>query len=149
MINVRNIHEQYVSVDEKNLVARRASYGLVVYKSNLMVLDTRSVNGKYWLIGGYKEGEETPEQTIKREALEESGHEVRVDKLIYQHKYNFAHPDGNFYLCQANYYTATSEGQNFLPHETTPLAWIPLIEVSPLGFHVLIQDAVKTFLATL
>lgn len=148
MISALNIHEQSVPFDESSLINRRASYGFVVYKSNLMVLDTRLINGKYWLIGGYKEGGETPKETIRREALEETGHEVSVGKLIYQHVYNFAHPDHNFYHCQADYYACTSGGQIELPRERTPIAWIPLIEVSPLGFHVLIQDAVKAFLST-
>lgn len=149
MISVLNIYEQPVQVNELDLVDRHAAYGFIIHQAQLMVLDTRQLNGKYWLPGGYIESGEVASQTIVREALEESGHRVNVNQLIYEHSYNFAHPNQKYYRCHAKYYLCASEGLVATPPESIPISWLPVIEVSPIGFHLLIQDAVTELLRSI
>ena len=88
------------------------------------------VFGRYYLLGGGIEGEETQEQCIQRECLEEAGHTCNVEA----------------FLCAAEWFTKDSVGKDahytqyyyygtLLGKETEPveqdheLVWIPLTQL--------------------
>lgn len=72
----------------------------VIIKDGKLLVIHRFNNGKeYWVFpGGGVEPGETDEQAAVREAKEETSVDVKVDKLLYRHKYD----DGTerlYYLC--------------------------------------------------
>lgn len=148
LLEVRDLHENKHLIEQADLKPRRASYGFIVDKGRLLVQDNRHVNKKYWLIGGATENGETPEETVAREALEEAGEKIAVGNQIYFHEYDFMRKKEVYYHCKVDYYQCTSEGKIAKPIELAPIAWLPIAEVSPMSFHILIQDAVRAFLSS-
>ncbi len=147
-IEARDIHGEKHLINGELLQPRKASYGFIVSRGKLLVQDNRKVTGKYWLVGGQREAGETPEETVIREAMEETGEEIQVRDQIYEHEYNFIMGAGKHYHCEVDYYDCVGQGKVATPIESAPLAWLPIAEISPMSFHILIQDAVRAFLVS-
>jgi len=75
------------------------SVGIILDGEKILLMH-RINNGKeyYTFIGGHKEGEETPEETLIREVREESSINIKPEKLLYR----LGTEDGfvNYFLCK-------------------------------------------------
>lgn len=70
--------------------------GVVITKDNKILLQKRSDNNEWGLIGGIMEIDETFHETAIREAKEETGLEVKLDNLIgIYHNYDMMWPNGD------------------------------------------------------
>lgn len=82
-------------------MSRRYSARAIIIKDEKILLMHRINDGHEYYVfpGGGVEDEETIEQAVLREVLEETSTQVKLDKLLYQHIYD----DGTsqfFHLCQ-------------------------------------------------
>lgn len=89
---------------EKNYQARYAAYAILMNDEEKIAL-VQAPNGAYFLPGGEIEGNETKEEAIEREMLEELGFEVvlseylgQADEYFYsRHRATFFYNPGYFY----------------------------------------------------
>ncbi|MEG1503184.1 MAG: NUDIX domain-containing protein [Enterococcus sp.] len=88
----------------KNYQARYAAYAILINDEQQIAL-VQAPNGAYFLPGGEIEGEETKEEAIEREMLEELGFEVvlaeylgQADEYFYsRHRDTYFYNPGYFY----------------------------------------------------
>jgi 8-oxo-dGTP diphosphatase len=66
----------------ENYHLRIGVYGIVLNSTKDKLVVVSPPNGSYLLPGGEKEKQETDEETLKRECVEELGYEVEVGKYI-------------------------------------------------------------------
>jgi 8-oxo-dGTP diphosphatase len=90
---------------------RHTARGIVVRDSQLLLMERWRPGKHYFSVpGGGIEPGETPEQTVEREILEETGLTVTVDRLVFEMR------DGerrhSFYLC------TYLDGEPFLPPDS-------------------------------
>lgn len=75
------------------------SVGIIIDEDKVLLMH-RINDGKeyYTFIGGHREGNENPEETLIREVSEESGVDVKPEKLLYR----LGDEDGfvNYFLCK-------------------------------------------------
>ena len=70
--------------------------GAIITRGDEILLQRRSDNGNWSLVGGLMELDETFEQTALREIKEETGLEVRLDYLVgVYHNHHAAWPNGD------------------------------------------------------
>jgi len=89
---------------EKNYKARYAAYAILVNDEEEIAL-VQAPNGAFFLPGGEIEGNETKEEAIEREMLEELGFEVvladylgQADEYFYsRHRTTYVYNPGYFY----------------------------------------------------
>lgn len=87
--------------------------GIVFDKENNILIDNRKeeklkeVDGKWELPGGKMEFGETPEETVKREVIEETGYKVKIEKMlaytkteIIEYKEKLQHTVIFYYICK-------------------------------------------------
>ncbi len=114
---------------------RIASRGLVFLPNRKMLAFVKQKTGQYKLPGGGKEGDETPEETFRREVLEETGYTVKnlhtlgITKGYTQDSYVFA--------ADADEYHGEHPDDAELADDAKP------IEISPEEF----LEEIKKFLA--
>lgn len=97
-----------VKETEKNYQARYAAYAILINDEEKIAL-VQAPNGAYFLPGGEIEGNETKEEAIAREMLEELGVEVvlsaylgRADEYFYsRHRDTFFYNPGYFYATKS------------------------------------------------
>lgn len=91
------------SIEGVDYIERRCAYGIIFNDSNQVAL--AQCNGEYFLPGGGVEGEESPQECIKRECIEELALDVKVDEFIYKgNLYHQSDKTGKYYLNIGNYY---------------------------------------------
>lgn len=127
------------TVSTNELSWRPSAYGIVIYKSNLLVLKQRS---GYDLPGGGIDYGEMPDKAAIREVKEESGIDVTNPKLIGVAStfFKFAHTSGEsiqsimlYYVCDHTGGDISSEG--FDEHEkgyAHGAEWWPLAKLDDL-----------------
>ncbi|MFH1971817.1 MAG: NUDIX domain-containing protein [Patescibacteria group bacterium] len=81
VINCKNNFDEYEDVPVEKFVFRPSAYG-IIYQKGKIVTSINKSNGKIWFPGGGIEINEKMEDGLRREILEETGLEVKVDKLI-------------------------------------------------------------------
>ena len=54
----------------------------VVFREDRLLLVREKINGLWTLTGGWVDPNETPREAVEREVMEESGHEVRAEKML-------------------------------------------------------------------
>ena len=77
-ITDKDIGENTIGMENPRL--RYASRGIVIREDGKIAVFNKSNKNEYKLPGGGKEGKETPEETFKREVLEETGYSTNVYK---------------------------------------------------------------------
>ncbi|MBM7711337.1 NUDIX hydrolase [Enterococcus xiangfangensis] len=97
-----------VKETDKNYQARYAAYAILINEEGNIAL-VQAPNGAYFLPGGEIEGNETKEEAIAREMLEELGYEVilsdylgQADEYFYsRHRTTFFYNPGYFYFAKS------------------------------------------------
>lgn len=102
----------------------------------------------HFLPGGGREGDETPEQTVRREVREELGRDIHlITRLGEATQYFFAASDNCHYKMHAVFFAArfTGAASN---NEPDLLHWLPASDAASHFFHACHTWAVQTFRAT-
>jgi 8-oxo-dGTP diphosphatase len=109
--------------EDKEYTLRQAVYGVMFSEQNDKIAVVRTERGNYFLPGGGLEDNETHEECLKREALEEIGMAIEVGPYIGSAQQYFSSPDGkeaflhegHFYFCfEINLLDIPSEEDHFL-----------------------------------
>lgn len=104
---------------------RVASRGIVL-KGNKMLAFLKQRTGQYKLPGGEKEGDETPEDTFRREVLEETGYTVKNIRKIGITK-GFTQVS-HVFVAEADEYRGENPDENEVAEDSKP------IEIEPEEF---------------
>lgn len=91
----------------KNYQARYAAYAIIENNGEIIVV--KAPNGAYFLPGGEIEGEETKEEAIDREMIEELGMEIVLERYLGQadeyfysrHRDTYFHNPGYFFVAES------------------------------------------------
>lgn len=116
--------------------------GIVFDKENNILIDNRKeeklkeVDGKWELPGGKMEFGETPEETVKREVMEETGYKVKIEKMltytkteIIEYKEKLQHTVIFYYICKV---IEKQEGSN--DSKINKIKWIAKDEIDNFNF---------------
>ena len=116
--------------------------GIVFDKENNILIDNRKeeklkeVDGKWELPGGKMEFGETPEETVKREVMEETGYKVKIEKMltytkteIIEYKEKLQHTVIFYYICKV---IEKQEGSN--DRKINKIKWIAKDEIDNFNF---------------
>jgi len=120
-----------------------------------ILLHRRADNGRWGLPGGGIERDETAEQAVVREVLEETGYEVEARRLIGVYSEpghtTISYPDGNSVCYVAlGFACRVVGGRPALSEETIEVGWFPLEALPdsvPLGHRQRIRDALANEVA--
>lgn len=115
---------------EVNYQERFAAYIVIADESKENIVLVQAPNGAYFLPGGEIEGNETKEETIRREMLEELGYEVVIDYYIGQadEYFHSNHRQTDFYN-PGYFYAAKSWKKVSEPLEDfNQVKWFPVDE---------------------
>ena len=115
--------------EDKEYILRPAVYCLMFnnQKDKIAIIETG--NGEYFLPGGGIENNETHEECMKREALEEMGMEIKLGRFIgYAQSYFFSTNECKYYLSEGHFYLCEMGTQVSEPTEENHL----LIWVEPI-----------------
>lgn len=100
------IHELRKLTGPRKLILNCA--GALIIRDNKILLQRRTDNGKWGLIGGLLEMNETYEEAALREIREETGLEVKLDAFLgIFHNHNMVWSNGDAAHVISAYYTAT------------------------------------------
>ena len=126
------IHDLRKYIGNKKILLNCA--GAVIVREGKILLQRRSDNGKWGLIGGLLELEETYEQAAIREIREETGLEVHLDSFLgLFHNYNMVWANGDRAHVIGAYYAATIvEGEPRTDEESLELKFFAPEELPPL-----------------
>ena len=117
-------------------LALGCSAGILDPTGNRILLVRRADNGRWAVPGGYMEPGETAAEAAAREALEETGLQVRVGRLIAVYSNPnilVEYPDGNRYQIVALYFAAEPIGGELRPSsETTEVGYFSQEEIERL-----------------
>jgi 8-oxo-dGTP diphosphatase len=123
---------------------RKGVYAVIFHttKSEVAVVQTR--RGHYFLPGGGIEGNETNEECLKRELLEETGYEIKIGSLIGK-ALNYFYSTMNEPICSEGYfYMAEFLHKTGYPVEDDHcLRWLHVEKVEQLLIHEHHQWAMK------
>ena len=100
-------HIRKVPVDQ--IQDRYGVYGLILRDRKILLMRVKQ-NNTFWFVGGAIEAGEDQEQALRREALEETGLQITIDRLFMRHDYFFHmshkskdfHCYNSYYLCRTN-----------------------------------------------
>ena len=108
--------------------------GAVIVREGKILLQRRTDNGKWGLIGGLLELDETYEQAAIREIREETGLEVHLDSFLgLFHNYNMVWANGDQAHVIGAYYAASIvEGEPRTDEESLELRFFSREELPPL-----------------
>ncbi len=138
------MHKIFGAKENVEYTTRIGAYVIPIKENKIAVIKTRK---GYFLIGGGKEENETDEQCIKRECLEETGYDITVDKKICSAE-AFTHHEriGYFHPIQT-YYIGTINGQTQNSKETDhSLEWIDIKEIQNKMYAEMQNWAIKQML---
>lgn len=100
------MHKIFGVKDKESYITRIGAYIIPIKNNKIGVIKTSK---GYFLIGGGKHNDETDEQCIKRECLEEIGCDITIHKKIcsaemftYHEKIGYFHPVQTYYLGTIN-----------------------------------------------
>jgi 8-oxo-dGTP pyrophosphatase MutT (NUDIX family) len=116
--------------------ARVGADAAVFDNADRLLLTRRVDDGKWGLIAGWVEPNESPAQTVVRELAEEAGVEARVDRLVgvfVREAHAGEHPHGTVsvvYLC-----SITGGALRAQPHEVLELAWRDIDDIAGNEWH--------------
>lgn len=121
------MHKIFGTKENVSYTTRIGAYILPIKDNKIGVIKTPK---GYFLIGGGKEENETDEQCIKRECLEESGCDITVQKKICSAEAFTQHEKIGYFHPVQTYYIGTLKVQTQKPRETDhSLEWIDIKEI--------------------
>jgi len=92
---------------------RPGAYGLIVNGGHVLVLE---VEGKHFLPGGGSNANEGPEETLRREILEETGHAIDIQsKVAEAAQYLFSLREQSYYKKIGHFYKCSLLHQQTRP----------------------------------
>ena len=100
------IHELRQAIGPRKIILNAA--GAIIEKDGKILLQRRTDNGKWGLIGGLLEMNETYQEAALREAREETGLEIRLDSFVgIFHNHHMVWGNGDAAHVVAAYFTAS------------------------------------------
>lgn len=117
-------------------IQRTGVYAAILNQSKDKLLAVRNGNGHYFLPGGGIEANESHQEGLERELIEETGYSVSIGNYIGNAKQYFMSSknepilnDGNFYIC------ILLEKINNKSEEDHEVIWLEIDEFEHLLFH--------------
>ncbi len=133
---------------------------IVIHNKNILLIERMNDGQHYWVMpGGGVEVNETIEEAVIREVLEETSLEVEIVKKLYIHMYNSAHMgrgDQYFFLCSyvsgdprlgnSNEKVEMDSGRQYYKPQWVPLQSLDTLLLYPLEIRDwLIEDLKNNF----
>ena len=113
-----------------NYMERVGSYGIAIRDGSVLIEKARL---GYFLPGGGVEKDETLENTLVREFLEETGYELASYKSLVKAVEYVAVPTKSLYLKKINHFYIVETGSKTKPHypdgHEYPVEWVPFDKV--------------------
>lgn len=136
--------------DGREYIWRPAVYGVIFNEEKNRIAVIQADGGKYFLPGGGIESNETHEQCLKREIVEEMGMEVEIGRYIgCAQRYFFSTKDFRHYLSEGHFYLGTLGKQIGKPIEEDHfLEWLEPNRAIECLFHEHQSWAVKEVLGS-
>ncbi len=108
--------------------------GVLIIRDDKILFQRRADNGKWGLIGGLLEMNETYEEAAIREAREETGMEIKLDNFLgIYHNHNMVWSNGDAAHVISAYYTAhTVSGRPRIDEESYELRFFGEAEIPDL-----------------
>src|SRR3989344_1977575 len=128
-------------VPQEKLIPRHSVYALILNDDKILLVNTKSTN-KYWFPGGVIDNEESKEEALKREVLEEAGIEVEVEKLLtevesyfyFDHTDEAYHQYSSFYICKPKQIDLSGDTNTDLHDEAEKPQWIEISSLKETDF---------------
>lgn len=145
IVKCNTITGEVIKIDEEKLLPRRSAYALLANKNGeLLVEDPSEEGGKYWFIGGGIENNEDPKEALKREALEEAGMEIKIEKLISTLEYCYYHNKLlKYFKNHAEFYLCNLVRENNKVKKGVKIRWLKINKIDENKFHTLIVNVVR------
>lgn len=126
------IHELRPLIGPRKIILNCA--GVLILRDHQILLQRRSDNGAWGLIGGLVEMNETYEQAAIREAKEETGLDIRLQSFLgIYHNHNMVWSNGDQAHVISAYFTADIvRGEPRIDEESLELCFFPENEIPPL-----------------
>ncbi|WP_241964575.1 NUDIX hydrolase [Paraliobacillus zengyii] len=121
----------------KKYIARPAVYSVMFNSQNNKVAIIQTGDGQFFLPGGGIEGNETHEECLKREALEEMGMDIKIVYYIGRaNRYFYSTNEFKYYLSKGYFYVCEIEKKVSKPIEEDHfLKWIEPSQAIKILFH--------------
>jgi 8-oxo-dGTP diphosphatase len=100
------LHQFGTQQDRLNYRLRKGAYAVLFRDSSKCELGLIQSNGHYFLLGGGIEEGESPEECLRREALEELGYAIQINQYIGEARQYFISRKGLPILSDGYFYTA-------------------------------------------
>jgi 8-oxo-dGTP diphosphatase len=135
--------------DKVPYVFRPGVYGLIFNESKNKIAIIETADGMYFLPGGGLENDETHEECIRRESMEEIGIELQLEKYIgIAQRYFYSSNDQKYYLSEGHFYLCSRTGIAGEPTEEDHLLrWMEPAKARNCLFHEHQSWAVERMLA--
>lgn len=123
-------------IENLNYINIPSVYAVILNDAKEKVLTVRNGKGHYFLPGGGLEENESHEEGIKRELLEETGYNVSIDSYIGKAKMYFTSSNNVPLLNDGYFYSVTLLEKICEPVEDDhSIHWIPINNVKDYLFH--------------
>ena len=140
MIEAISIYGNKIKVPKEKFQFRTSAYGIIKNDGKILLVNTRS-SGKWFFPGGEVEIGESLEDAIKREVMEETGIEIKIEKfLTFKESYFYYDPldqafqnYGFFYICKPKTFDLTEENQVEFDEAEKP-EWVELTKLTKDDF---------------
>jgi len=137
-IKCKNNYGNIVELPADKFKSRPSAYAFLVRKGLILTCKNKS-NGKLWFPGGGIEGNETPEQALRRECAEETGiTDVTIIKpLAVLQNYFYYEPTDEAMDAQLHFFLCETKSENVKPNseidddEAFDFNWLKIDQISP------------------
>ncbi|MGE1115160.1 NUDIX domain-containing protein [Priestia megaterium] len=117
---VFGVHE-----DKQKYITKIGSYAVIYDEQISSIALIKNYKGDYFLPGGGLESDESPEECVKRECLEEAGLKVSIQENIGIAKQYFKSPnDYKYYLSEGHFYICKQLSKQNPLEECNELLWV-------------------------